>query len=184
MIQRHVTAGLLEALSDTRVVLLHGARQTGKSTLVQSIAAGHYGPKARYMTLDDAGVLAAARDDPVGFVTGLELPVALDEVQRVPELFLAIKSRVDRDRRPGQFLLTGSANVMLLPHLSESLAGRMEVLSLWPLSQGEIEGVQEGFVDALFDEPLPQAVEAERGRASIVQRILRGGVSRSVVTND
>ena len=104
----------------------------------------------QYLTFDDPGVLAAAQRDPNGFVAGLTSPVTLDEVQHVPELFPAIKVAMDRKREPGRFLLTGSANVLLLPKLSESLAGRMEVLTLWPFSQGEMNGVREGFLDALF----------------------------------
>jgi len=148
MIRRHLVGPLQEALSDTPAVLINGARQTGKSTLVQSAELGQ--TNRRYLTFDDAGVLAAAKRDPNGFIAGLNLPVTLDEIQHVPELFPVIKATIDRKRRPGQFLLTGSANAMLLPKLSESLAGRMEVLTLWPFSQGEMRGVQENFVDALY----------------------------------
>ena len=102
------------------------------------------------MTFDDPGVLAAAKGDPNGFVSGLNSRVTLDEVQHVPELFPVIKAAIDRKRQPGRFLLTGSANVMLLPKLSESLAGRMEVVTVWPFSQGEINGTKETFVDSLF----------------------------------
>ena len=119
MIRRNISSFLLEALADSPVVLLHGARQTGKSTLAQWLASEKH--PARYLTLDDAGVLAATRGDPAGFLSGLDGPVVIDEVQRAPELFLAIKAAVDRDRRPGHFLLTGSANVMFLPRLSDSL---------------------------------------------------------------
>jgi hypothetical protein len=94
------------------------------------------GQSRQYLTFDDPGILAAAKRDPNGFVAGLNMQVALDEVQHVPEIFPVIKAAIDRKRQPGQFLLTGSANV-LLPKLSESLAGRMEVLTLWPFSQGE-----------------------------------------------
>ena len=104
--------------------------------------------------------MAAARTDPAELLAGLEGAVVLDEVQRAPDLFLALKATVDRDRRPGRFLLTGSANVLLLPRLADSLAGRMEILTLWPLSQGEIDGVREGFIDALFAEPLPSLARA------------------------
>lgn len=93
----------------------------------------------QYLTFDDPGVLAAAKRDPNGFVAGLNTPITLDEVQHVPELFPAIKAAVDRKRESGRFLLTGSANVMLLPKLSESLPGRMEILTLWPFSQGRNE---------------------------------------------
>ena len=148
MLHRHLTGPLLEALADTPAVLVNGARQTGKSTLVQSAEVA--GQERQYLTFDDPGILAAARRDPNGFVAGLNAPVTLDEIQHVPELFSVIKAAIDRNRQPGQFLLTGSANVTLLPKLSESLAGRMEVLTLWPFSQGEIRGVKENFVDTLF----------------------------------
>jgi uncharacterized protein len=141
---------LREALKDTPAVLVNGARQTGKSTLVQSEELAEQG--RQYLTFDDPGVLAAAKRDPNGFVAGLNTPVTLDEIQHVPELFPVIKAAIDRQRHPGNFLLTGSANVTLLPKLSESLTGRMEVLTLWPFSQGEIQGVEENFVDRLFSE--------------------------------
>jgi uncharacterized protein len=148
MLYRHLTGPLLEALADTPAVLVNGARQTGKSTLVQSPEVA--GQDRQYLTFDDPGILAAAKRDPNGFVAGLNSLVTLDEIQHVPELFSVIKAAVDRNRQPGRFLLTGSANVMLLPKLSESLAGRMEVLTLWPFSQVEIRGVKENFVDTLF----------------------------------
>ncbi len=148
MFRRHLTEPLMEALADTPAVLVNGARQTGKSTLVQSAELNQ--PTRQYLTFDDPGILDAAKRDPNGFIAGLNPPVTLDEVQHVPELFPVIKAAIDRKRLPGQFLLTGSANVMLLPKLSESLAGRMEVLTLWPFSQGEMHGVQENFVDTLF----------------------------------
>jgi len=146
--QRNLTIPLLKALSDSPVVGLIGARQTGKTTLVRELAAKEH--PARYFTLDDAGVLSAIKADPAGFIAGLDGPVILDEIQRAPEIFVAIKAAVDKNRKPGRFLLTGSANVLSLPRLSDSLAGRMELLTLWPLSQGEIAGVQEYFIDALF----------------------------------
>jgi hypothetical protein len=148
MLHRHLTGSLLEALADTPAVLINGARQTGKSTLVQSAEVA--GQDRQYLSFDDPGILAAARRDPNGFVAGLSMPVTLDEIQHVPELFSVIKASIDRNRQSGRFLLTGSANVMLLAKLSESLAGRMEVLTLWPFSQGEIRGVKENFVDTLF----------------------------------
>ena len=148
MIRRNLTDRLLEALADTPAVLVNGARQTGKSTLAQSV--DEKGPSRQYLTFDDPGILAAAKGDPNGFVAGLNTPVTLDEVQHVTEIFPVIKAAIDRKRQPGQFLLTGSANVLLLPKLSESLAGRMEILTLWPFSQGEMHGVRESFVDTLF----------------------------------
>jgi predicted AAA+ superfamily ATPase len=150
MLRRHLIDRLLDGLADMPAVLVNGARQTGKSTLVQSAELA--GQNRQYLTFDDPGILAAAKHDPNGFVAGLNMPVTLDEVQHVPEIFPVIKAAIDRKRQPGQFLLTGSANVMLLPKLSESLAGRMEVLTLWPFSQGEIHGVHESFVDTLFSQ--------------------------------
>ena len=173
MIERHVSSRLREALADSPVVLLHGARQTGKSTLVQHIAATDH--PARYLTFDDAAVLSAATTDPTGFLAGIDGPVALDEVQRAPELFLAIKANVDRLRRPGRFLLTGSANVLMLPKLSESLAGRMEILPLWPFSQGEIAGRREGFVDMLFGGGPGKFRSKAQEKDDLADRILRGG---------
>src|ERR1700722_12528592 len=152
MIHRHISDQVRDALTDTPAVLVNGARQTGKSTLVQSEELGEQ--NRQYLTFDDPGVLAAAKGDPNGFVSGLNPRVTLDEIQHVPELFPVIKAAIDRKRQPGRFLLTGSANVMLLPKLSESLAGRMEILTLWPLSQGEIAGhskkILETFIDELF----------------------------------
>lgn len=118
MYLRNIAEGLREALSDSPVVLLNGARQTGKSTLARSGDLGEF--SGGYVTLDDAGALSAAATDPEGFLAGLEGPVVIDEVQRVSDLFPAIKSSVDRDRSPGRFLLTGSANVMFLPPASRS----------------------------------------------------------------
>ena len=156
------------------MTLLVGARQTGKSTLALAVAAQQH--PSRYLTLDDAPVLAAASGDPVGFLTGLQGDVVLDEVQLAPELFRSLKAAVDRDRRPGRFLLTGSAQVLLLPRLSESLAGRMEVLTLWPLSQREIEGGVGSFVDAAFGTaPLSSLPAPGTDLEDVCSRVAAGG---------
>ena len=173
MIPRHITSSILESLADTPVVFLNGARQTGKSFLVKWLASGAY--PARYITLDDIGTLAAAREDPSGFLAGLDGPVILDEVQRAPELFLGIKNLVDRDRQPGRFLLTGSADVLLLPKLAESLAGRMEILTLWPFSRGEIERRKEGFISAAFSEDFSVPAYIEENREELLSCIGMGG---------
>jgi predicted AAA+ superfamily ATPase len=162
------------ALGDTPVVLLQGARQVGKTTLVQALSADVKPPR-RVLTLDDGAVLSAAQRDPEGFVAALTGPSAIDEVQRAPELFRAIKASVDRDRTPGRFLLTGSANVMLLPKLSESLAGRVELIPLWPLSQGEFEGVRERFIDRLFERETPDWKGPGKRSRPVAERMLRGG---------
>jgi len=116
-------------------VVLTGARQTGKSTLAEELVPG----KRRYSTLDDLDVFDAARRDPDSLVGG-STPVTLDEVQRVPELLRAVKRAIDRDRRPGRFLLTGSANLLSMRHVSESLAGRASYLTLWPMTRREQQG--------------------------------------------
>lgn len=181
MFPRNLTAPLVAALSDTPVVLLQGARQTGKSTLVRALAEGPH--PAKYLSLDEATILGAATSDPQGFIDRLTEPVILDEVQRAPELMLAIKRAVDLDRAPGRFLLTGSAEVLPLPRLADSLAGRMEIATLWPLSQGEIEGRREEFIDTVFADRRPVA-EARPSEPKIWQRVLAGGYPEPLTRAD
>ena len=174
MIRRNIQESVRQAMADTPVVLLNGARQTGKTTLAQAIAAR---TGAQYFTLDDAATLALAVGDPAGFIRNLPGPVVLDEIQKAPDLFPAIKLAVDRDRRPGRFLLTGSANVMTLPRLSESLAGRMEVIPLFPFSAGELAGGREGFLPRLFEGTIAKAKPpsaAGRSAGAIGARRLSG----------
>ena len=167
--QRHVAQSVTEALSDTRVVLISGPRQSGKTTLAQSVAADG----TPFLTLDDATVRAAAEADPVGFVRGLDRAV-IDEVQRAPDLLLGIKAEVDRDRSPGRFLLTGSANLMTLPKVADSLAGRMEVVRLLPLSQAEIRDARSTFLSNAFAGEAPTAGTAVLGD-DLVETVLTGG---------
>lgn len=127
---RRIEARVAEAMTDTPVVLITGPRQAGKTTLVRQMA----NQGLRYFTLDDALTLLAAREDPVGMIQSMDRAI-IDEIQRAPQLLLAIKKTVDEDRRPGRFLLTGSANLMALPTVADSLAGRMETLSLLPQSK-------------------------------------------------
>ena len=174
MIERAIMPRLLDALSDRPVTLLVGPRQSGKSTLALAVTEGPH--PARYLTFDDPPTLAAAAGDPVGFLAGLTGDVVLDEVQLVPELFRSLKAAVDRDRRPGRFLLTGSAQVLLLPRLSESLAGRMEILTLWPLAESEVEGGIGTFVDAVFHgEPLFGPARSSAGADAVRELIVLGG---------
>lgn len=170
---RFLEPPLRDALADTPVLFVVGARQTGKSTLVKGLIGGSF--KAEYITFDDVTARAAAQADPAGFLAGHAGPLILDEVQHVPELFPQIKLRVDTDRRPGMYVLTGSANVLLLPKISESLAGRIEHFTLWPLSQGELSGRREGFIDAVFAERLRPVHEAKDIRRDVIRRALRGG---------
>jgi predicted AAA+ superfamily ATPase len=173
MIRRSLQPRILAALADTPILLLVGARQAGKTTLARAlIEEGVH--DARYLTLDAPAVLEAATGAPAGFVRGLEGPVILDEVQRAPELFLPIKQAVDSKRVPGSFLLTGSANVLLQPALSDALVGRLEALTLWPLAAAEIEGNEGNFVDALFAASLGDTV-AGMPREQVAERMVRGG---------
>lgn len=144
---RHATPLLQDALADSPVVLIHGPRQCGKTTLARGVAepAGY-----TYISFDQDVARGAALADPAGFIDGLPDRVILDEVQRTPALFTALKHAVDRDRAPGRFLLTGSANVLLLPQLADSLAGRMSILRLHPLAQAELAGEPVPFLDNLF----------------------------------
>ncbi len=173
MYLRHLTPAVRESMIDTPVVLLAGARQTGKSTVAKVIA--NEDDRIRYLTMDNHSLLAAANDDPQGFIAGLGGPVVVDEVQRAPALLLAIKAAVDCNRQPGRFLLTGSANVLALPKVADTLAGRVEVHTLWPLSQGEIEGNRDGFVDALFGEELATGSLVGLTKAELLERIILGG---------
>jgi len=162
---------LVEALADTPVVLIHGPRQCGKTTLALQVGKRR---GYRYYTFDDAATLAAARADITGFVARLERRAILDEVQHVPELFAALKPVIDTDRRSGKFILTGSSNVLLVPRLSDSLAGRMEIFRLYPLSQVELARAKPRFLDMLFS-AAQEFPHAGREGKQLVERIVRGG---------
>ncbi len=168
---RYLLPRLTEALADTPVVLIHGPRQCGKTTLARQV-----GDKAgyAYISFDDDVRRASAEADPVGFVADLPDKVVLDEVQRVPGLFTSLKSAVDSDRRAGRFILTGSANVLLVPKLADSLAGRMEILRLYPLAQAELAGKPTRFVAALFDKRFPSGTGRRLGR-ELAERVAAGG---------
>ena len=172
MYRRNIESTLETALQDTRVVLLNGARQTGKSTLAQKIAGERNG---RYLTLDDEAVLAVARSDPSALLRAAPGLTVIDEVQRAPELFAAMKMEVDRHRTPGRFLLTGSANIFLLPRLSESLAGRMEILPLLPLSQDEMAGARSTFMEMMLSDTDWRIRRSDVDRVDICRRIIGGG---------
>jgi len=162
---------LAEALADSPVVLIHGPRQSGKTTLARM--AGE--PRGyAYFSFDDDVTLAAAAADPVGFVTDLPARTILDEVQRTPALFTALKTAVDRSRTPGRFLLTGSANVLLVPRLADSLAGRMEILRLHPLAQCELAAHEPRFLDALFGGAFKTRRHERLGR-DLAERVAAGG---------
>lgn len=166
---RFVLARVHQALRDTPVVILNGPRQCGKTTLVRYLIGGH----RSYLTLDDDTVLASAHSDPTAFLRGLDR-ASLDEVQRAPELLRAIKRVVDQDRRPGRFLLTGSADLLALPRVSESLAGRMEVITLLPLAHSELLGRRPRFLDHAFRGRLGSIASPVIG-PDLVELMLAGG---------
>ena len=175
---RHAEGQLREALSDSPVVLLQGPRQCGKSTLAQALAQDL---AYEYISFDDNDSYTLAQHDPVAFIRALSKPVVLDEVQRVPNLFLPIKRAVDTNRQPGRFLLTGSARVLQMSQIKDSLAGRMDVISLHPLSQNELEGRVPSFLDHLFQAQFQyQSLKKE---STIAERILNGGYPAVLLRN-
>jgi uncharacterized protein len=169
--ERFAETGLIEALGDSPVVLVHGPRQCGKTTLARLVGEGR---GYIYVTFDDDVARNAADSDPTGFVQGLPDRVILDEVQRVPRLFTALKAEVDRKRKPGRFLLTGSANVLLVPRLADSLAGRMEILRLFPLAQTELNRRKSTFLDGLFEGAF-KVRRTDRLLSALAERIVAGG---------
>jgi predicted AAA+ superfamily ATPase len=182
LLPRHARRAITAALADTRVVVLNGARQTGKSTLARLVMPEYPGSELRY--LDEAPLREAAQADPSSFVRHDGLLV-IDEVQRVPDLFLAIKHEVDVDPRPGRFLLTGSARLVGLRDIPDLLPGRSETIELSPLSQGEIDGDPDGFIDAVFARgvdlrPMPSHLR----RDDYLERALRGGYPEAVRRSD
>lgn len=174
LVARKALKAVETALTDTRVVLVVGPRQSGKTTLVRGFA----DVDRPYVTLDDPATLANAKADPVGFIRNIDGAV-IDEIQRAPELLLAIKQQVDRSNRPGRFLLTGSANVMALPTVGDSLAGRIEIVELFPFSQSELSQVSGAFIDRVFGGERLAAGEATIG-AALMQTILKGGYPEAV----
>ncbi len=173
IIPRALAPVVLEALEEARIVAVLGPRQAGKSTLVQHLGAAGFA--GRYVTLDDDEPRERAQTDPVGFLADLGAPLAIDEVQRAPQLMLALKRRVDADPAPGQYLLTGSADISTLPTVPDALPGRVDYLTLWPLAKHELEGVAPSFVPRAFDGAVPDVRDAPRGRRAYAADIVAGG---------
>ena len=179
IIRRLVEPRLVEALDDSPAVLIHGPRQSGKTTLAQTV-----GRKRgyRYFNLDDDVLRTAAEEDPMGFVGDLPNRAILDEVQRAPAIFTALKSAIDSNRSPGRFLLTGSANVLLVPKIADSLAGRMEIIRLLPFAQHELVKTKSVFLDDLFSGNF-KIRKYERLKQELPQRIVAGGYPAALARN-
>lgn len=172
LIPRQIRPLLVEALREARVACLVGPRQSGKSTLVQAIADNEH--PARYLTLDNPATLDLAREDPNGLLAGDER-LAIDEIQRAPDLLLAIKRIVDASQDRGRFLLTGSANIVMHPRVADALPGRVDYLTLWPFSQAELAERQSTFLDRVFAGEPPTATQPPVGRAGYADRLISGG---------
>lgn len=169
---RYLRPRVLEALRDSPVVLIHGPRQSGKTTLARQIGDSE---GYAYISFDDDVQRAAAQTDPVGYVAELPERIILDEVQRVPELFTSLKAEVDSRREPGRFILTGSSHILLVPQLSDSLAGRMEILRLHPLAQAELTGTSADFFSMLFGSGFKAGPTGKRQGHSLAERVCAGG---------
>jgi predicted AAA+ superfamily ATPase len=177
LIERAVRPVIEQALADTPVVVINGARQVGKTTLVKTLC--HPGT-SELVTLDDPVARQAARFDPRAFVSRGVATLVIDEAQLEPTLFRAVKAEVDRDRRPGRFILTGSSRLLAAPDMADSLVGRVETVDLWPFSQGEMAGGPEHFVDGVFDDPATLIRAGPVDRADLVKRLLAGGFPEAV----
>lgn len=176
---RFLEGQLRQALADTRVVAIAGPRQSGKSTLARAIG----GKKAAYLSLDEAVNFHAAKDDPTGFIRRTQGLTIVDEIQRVPELMLAIKLAVDDDPRPGRFLITGSADIRTLPAIQDSLAGRIEVRTLYPLSRDEILSRRSTFLRDVFAGTLPPPGE-DHDPFALPRIVSAGGFPEAVRRKD
>jgi uncharacterized protein len=168
MFPRMAEQMVADALADTPVVIVVGPRQCGKSTLAM-----RFGEGREYVTLDDPVFLAHATENPADFLLAHPAPLIIDEIQRAPGLFLPLKLMVDKNRKPGSYILTGSANVLLLPKVADSLAGRMEIIDLQPLSQGEMERTTTNWVDSVFSDLI--SLQTSQTPTSLEDRIVRGG---------
>jgi uncharacterized protein len=168
-------------LNAARAVVVNGPRQSGKTSLLAQLEAERGGT---YVSLDETSTLRLARTDPAGFVTGFAEPLLIDEVQRGGDpLVLAVKVQVDRSPKKGRFVLAGSTRFLSEPRLTESLAGRVRFVDLWPLSQGEIDGSPDRFVDRAFTEPesIMNSTLTILNRAAIFERVVRGGLPEAVL---
>ena len=172
-VERSIRPTVVEALREARAVCLLGARQSGKSTLARAIAADEH--PAEYLTLDNDITRRSALEDPTGFIARVRGATVIDEVQRAPDLMLAIKERLDTNNERGQFLLAGSANILTLPSIADALPGRVDYVRMWPFSQGELTGTRGSFIDRLLAGEVPHVDDGEIGRDAYAAQIVAGG---------
>lgn len=180
--KRHILNRVLRSLQNNPVVLINGARQVGKSTLIEELIKSGF--DAEYLSFDDSAILFAASEDAYGLLSSFSGSIVIDEVQRELNVFVAIKRIVDAQKKNGQFLLTGSANVLTVPKVSESLAGRMILHTLWPLTQGEIEGREENFIEWAFESEILPRLKQQLSIQDLCQKIVTGGYPRSLRASD
>jgi hypothetical protein len=182
-IPRHAETLVREALADTRIVAVEGPRQAGKSTLCTKVASER---KMRAVTLDDPNTRRGAIDDPSGFIATLGEQAFIDELQRAPELVLALKSTVDHDTRPGRYLVSGSASLLLSPRIGDSLAGRVERVPLRPFTQAELarKAIPRWLDDLWQGEEIPYIESSYEGKAAYAQRIATGGFPAAMARSD
>lgn len=173
LIPRGIEGELRDILSVSRAAAITGPRQAGKSTLAKQLQAAGVVPN--YFSLDDEATRTVARADPDGFALSLARPAVIDEVQRAPELMLAVKQILDRDQTPGQFLLTGSADLVTARVIADALPGRVEYVNLWPLAQAEIAGTSTSVIDLLLDGVPPRVSGAPKGRGASAELVVAGG---------
>jgi len=169
---RYLKNKILNGLRESPVVLLTGGRQTGKTTLMKELALSEH---FEFITLDNLRYLNSARQDPMGFLEQFPAPLMIDEVQRAPELSLPIKLKVDESRASGMYALTGSSNPLVAPRLNDSLAGRMYIYHLWPLSQVEINHKNSSFLKVLFDQDWSPETYLRIDKQELMQMLLKGG---------
>ena len=180
MYKRYVSSKISIALEDTPAVIVVGPRQSGKTTLIREFVNDDWS----YVTLDDVNQLQFAKADPVGFIRNFtSRHVVIDEIQRVPELMLPLKQSIDENRQPGRFLLSGSANAMVLPRVADSLAGRLEVINLFPLSECEIQNKTSTFLTKLLNSEVPQSKDI-RIRDELLEKVCKGGFPEALERTD
>lgn len=177
LVARHAEAKVATALRDTPVVAINGARQVGKSTLVRNV---QYSGTVEVVTFDDPATRSAAAYDPRSFVSRDVDTLVIDEAQLEPSIFRSIKAEVDRDRRPGRFVITGSSRLLAAPDMADALVGRVETIELWPFSQVELENTSHSFVDRAFVEPRSMVRSGSVGRDAVLDRVCRGGLPEIV----